>query len=44
MTQAFSQPKGCENAIFKVIADLKSESIMYLHYGLTLIDRDIFRV
>ena len=29
-------PKGCENAFFKVVAELRSESIMCLHYGQTL--------
>jgi hypothetical protein len=30
-------PKVCENAVFKEVADLRSESIMCLHYGQTLI-------
>jgi hypothetical protein len=29
-------PKGCENTIFREVADLRSESIMCLHYGQTL--------
>jgi hypothetical protein len=31
-------PKGCENAIFKEVADLRSESIMCLHYRRTQIN------
>ena len=28
---------GCENAFFKVVAELRSESILCLHYGQTRI-------
>jgi hypothetical protein len=39
LVRCIFSPKGCENANFKEVADLQSESIMCLHYRQTLITK-----